>query len=168
MLQRLHILMAGQAITGTVLKDGVSLVTRDMVSDPRMRGMVKEEDGLHALMSVPIKTENAILGVLNVLTHDKRFFTDHDVELLELIGHQLGRALEKAQWSERYQRLYAEARDPIFILKPGGYISDANRQALLITGYPLAELQRMRLMDLMIDSSVVFCHFRCQCDTLRP
>ncbi len=154
MYQRMHTLKAGQSITGTVLKDGVSLVTRDMVSDPRMQGMVTEEDGLRALMSVPIKTENAVLGVLNVLTRDERFFTNHDVELLELIGHQLGRALEKAQWAEKYQRLYQEARDPIFILKPGGDISDANRQAREITGHTLAELQHRNLKDLIVDTDL--------------
>ena len=151
-MERLH---PGEGIAGSVLKERVPIVARDIVDDPHIGDMIQEEDGLRSIMSVPIKFDKKILGVLEVLTADKRFFTNHDVELLELISNQMGRAIERAQANELYKRLYKDARDPILTVDLEIRITEANDQAMRMTGYTLNELRNMQLKDLIADEDQI-------------
>ena len=152
---RMSKLAKGQAITGAVFQEGRDMVIRDLVSDPRVAGLLLPEDGLHSMMSVPIKAHTKILGVLNVANATKRSFTDHDVELLEIVSTQVGRAIEKAQFSEQYQRLYQDASDMMFTVDRELRIIDANTRAIEVSGYQRDALLKMPLTDLMMSEDIV-------------
>lgn len=153
--QLMERLRPGQGIAGSVFKDRVPVVVRDVVNDPRVDGMVQEGDGLRSIMSVPIKFGEKILGVLEVLTATERFFTNHDVELLELIANQVGRAIEKDQFYELYRRLYQDAKDSMFTVDRNIRIRDVNHQAILMTEYTRDELLTMQLKDLIADEDQI-------------
>lgn len=144
----------GQGIAGKVYQNGAPRVVRDLVLDPDAEGGIREGDGLRSMMSIPIRGHTKTLGVLNVLTASSRFFTDHDMALLDLIGNQIGRALERDESSQQYRRLYEEASDLMFTIDPEGRILDANHQAKKRTGYAREELRGTILMDLIADKDV--------------
>lgn len=149
LVTKMGILQKGKGIAGTAFEECRPIVVHDLVNDPRVQGLVTPDDGLHSMMSVPIKANAGILGVLNVANVSARSFTDHDVELLEIVSTQLGRAIEKAQLSEQYRRLYQDASDMMFTVDEEARIIDANTQALEMTGYRQAGLLHQPLTTLM-------------------
>jgi len=51
--------------------------------------------------TVPLVFRSAVLGVMNVASHDPEAFRPEDLELLGAIGHQMGMAIENARlWEE--------------------------------------------------------------------
>lgn len=54
-------------------------------------------DGMGALISVPLKSKERVVGVLNIASETPRTFSQQEVQLLTSLGHQLGIAVENAQ-----------------------------------------------------------------------
>jgi signal transduction histidine kinase len=85
----------------------------DVTKDPRVShyDLVKTE-GLRSFVSVPLKTTDRIIGVMNVASRMPGQFSEGDLYLLTSIGHHIGIATEQAglyerlaRASERYQTL---------------------------------------------------------------
>ncbi len=97
-------LRPGEGLAGKVSSTGTSVHVTDILADsgtayPDL--IIKE--GLRAFASVPLPSEDGILGVLNVASREVRRFSTEDMRLLESIGGQIGAAIEKV-------RLHAEVR----------------------------------------------------------
>ena len=144
-------LAMGQSIAGKVAQSVTSMAIWDAVNDPRNDGMITADDHLRSLMAVPIKSNTEVLGVLIVLTATTRYFTEHEVEMLEDIADHVGLTIEKARAHDQYRRLFQDARDPMFTVNLQGYIVDANRQAAHVSGYAHSELLRMHLTKLVAE-----------------
>jgi signal transduction histidine kinase len=106
-------LKLGEGIAGTVAQTGQPILLNDVTKDPRIRhyDLVKTE-GLRSFVSVPLKTTDRIIGVMNVASRMPGQFSEGDLYLLTSIGHHIGIATEQAglyerlaRASERYQTL---------------------------------------------------------------
>jgi signal transduction histidine kinase len=90
-------LAMGEGVAGRVAEYGETLVVEDMSRDSRVTRPVVSEEGLRAFVSVPLKSRERVVGVLNISSREPRSFSEEEVQLLTAIGHQLGVAVENAQ-----------------------------------------------------------------------
>ncbi len=60
-------------------------------------------ENLEALISVPLKSKERVVGVLSIASRTPRVFTPQEVQLLTSLGHQLGIAVENAQLYQELQ-----------------------------------------------------------------
>ena len=107
----------GEGIAGSVASSGESIVLEDISRDPRAAcpDLVSME-GLRGFASIPLKTKDRVIGVMNIASHVAKRFAADDVSLLSSIGDYLGAAIEQARLydrltraSERYQTLLQHA-----------------------------------------------------------
>lgn len=97
-------LAVGEGVAGMAAQRGETLVVEDVFQDARVshRPLVDEE-GLKAFVSVPLKSKERVVGVLNIASRSPRTFSQREVQLLTALGHQLGIAIENAQLYEELQ-----------------------------------------------------------------
>lgn len=94
----------GELISGWVAKEGKSLVVADIETDPRFRQFAKNSDyNTKSFISIPLKTDSKIIGVMNVT--DKlagmRIFTDDDLRFLSLLAHEAVTQIENIRLYEK-------------------------------------------------------------------
>jgi signal transduction histidine kinase len=86
----------GEGVAGSVLASGEPVLIDDLASDgrfPLRPGPGRYRSG--SLLSVPIRTQEHVIGVLNVNNkHDGAPFAAADQELLTMIAHQTALAIE--------------------------------------------------------------------------
>ncbi len=73
----------------------------------RLEGEVDGTDGLRYHASIPIYAHDKRLGVMNLASSDWRGLEENDLQLLYIIGYQLGTMVERARLFERAARLAA-------------------------------------------------------------
>ena len=98
-------LKLGEGIAGRVAQTGKSVLLEDISADARAAypDLLRKE-GLKAFISVPLRSKEAVLGVITVASHMPRRFTRDDMHLLHSIGDQVGVAIGQARLYERLAR----------------------------------------------------------------
>jgi signal transduction histidine kinase len=105
-----HYLSRGQpdihtTLVGRVVRTGLPVTVADVRSEPGFRfAEVAEREGLVSLLSVPLRSRDRILGVLNVYSDVEREFHPQEVTLATLLAQQSAVAIENAA-------LFREARE---------------------------------------------------------
>ncbi|GAC1671988.1 MAG: hypothetical protein NVS9B8_15000 [Candidatus Limnocylindrales bacterium] len=98
----------GEGVTGRVAAGREPLVVGDVRSDPRflwVRG-IDQRRFIASMLSVPLRWNDQIVGVLNVQTERARQFSQADVAQLQAIADLLAGIVEKGrQQSEAEERL---------------------------------------------------------------
>lgn len=90
-------------IVGTEL--AASLVITDLLT--RTQGALQQqlfENGFRTLITIPLRSNRGILGVLLLAHHEKQEFTGEDTRLLEGIARYIGTALENARLHKEVRR----------------------------------------------------------------
>ncbi len=87
--------LGDDAIGSEVVRSGRSVVIADAFEDPRVAQLCREE-GYHSTISVPVKSEGRVVGILALASRDESAFGVSATQLLERIGQQVGIAVEKA------------------------------------------------------------------------
>jgi len=90
-------LQPGEGIAGWVAQTGKSVLIGDAANDPRWSGRVSSKLNIPTrnMMCVPVVSNGAILGVLQVINRKgNRNFTRRDLRLLEMIASPTAVALE--------------------------------------------------------------------------
>ena len=91
-------LAVGEGITGLAAAGRAPVSTADVTTDPRFRWVRGfDVQGLHAMLSVPLVWNEAVVGVLNVQSREKRDFTADEVEYLSTIAALLAGIVEKGR-----------------------------------------------------------------------
>jgi PAS domain S-box-containing protein len=100
-----------ESFTDALFKTGQVLVIDDLSQHPVMSEIVGDRNGHHPLAAVPLKVEDRVVGVMNLLGQTGRSFTSQDVRLLSTIGAQIGLAIEHARlyYTEQDRRQMAES-----------------------------------------------------------
>jgi len=77
--------------------EGKTVTIEDAVKDKRVQypGSVKKE-GIASMVAVPIKSREAVIGVLRIFSAIHRKFTDEEIVMLEALAHQGGLAIQNA------------------------------------------------------------------------
>lgn len=96
----------GDGVAGFVLASGESVLIDNLASDGRFQ--LSEKAGRYrsgSLLSVPIRTQDRVIGVLNVNNkHDRDSFSAADQELLAMIAHQTALAIENLKLVGRLRK----------------------------------------------------------------
>ena len=103
----------GEGIAGRVAQTGEPMLLEDVSRDPRVaRPDLVNAEGLRGLVSIPLKSKDRVVGVMNIASNVAGRFGADDVSLLNSIADYLGTAIEQARLyeglamaSQRYQAL---------------------------------------------------------------
>jgi PAS domain S-box-containing protein len=152
-------LAQGTGIVGWVVQHGESLIVADALADKRHFRAVDEQTGvlLRSVLSVPLRAEQTVIGVLQVLDTEAGRFDATDLPLLESLAASAAIAVENARLyqqaqqeieerkqaeealresEERFRRLYEQAPLGYQSLDAEGYFIDVNQAWLDLLGYP--------------------------------
>ncbi|MFC1871002.1 GAF domain-containing protein [Chloroflexota bacterium] len=96
----------GSGLAGRAAQNGEPLLIEDINQDARItpEELVNTE-GIKSAISIPLKSRDKVVGVLNVFSHMAQRFSAEEVSLLNSIGDYLGTAIEQAELYERLERV---------------------------------------------------------------
>jgi len=166
-------LAPGQGIAGWVAREGRGAIVPNVQEDPRFYPEVDKRTGFQtkAIACAPIRSRGEVIGVLEAINPRGGTFDVDALLVLTGIGSLAGTAIRHAQLFERleaahqrYRELFEDSIDPILITDWQGYIVEANRQAMLITGLDPDQLRTQRIERFQV---VDFSHLGPQWENLR-
>jgi len=98
-------LPVGQGISGWVVEHGESEMIVDLWEDPRHHIIMdkQDEDSPRSMISAPLKAQDTVIGVLNLVDPHVDYFTPEDMHFIESIAAEAAIAIENA-------RLYGEVK----------------------------------------------------------
>jgi len=101
----------GEGGIGRVAQSGMLVISKNVSSEPEMISSPHlsvsptlkcgGKEGLRAFAGIPLKSKDKVLGVMVITSHDFHQFSQRDIQLLTVIGNQLGVAIENAQLYRR-------------------------------------------------------------------
>jgi HD-GYP domain-containing protein (c-di-GMP phosphodiesterase class II) len=103
-----------RTVVNDVFDKGISVFTDDALADDRYVGgesIVRQR--IRSVMCAPMRTTDAILGVLYVDSQMAREFSEAELELLAAIGNQAGIALHRAKLMAEVERLFLDVMKAI-------------------------------------------------------
>lgn len=100
-------LALGEGFNGFVAQTCQPLVVDEISADPRRMRKGMLQAGMHALVSVPLRSKDKLVGTLFATTYQPHQFSAPDIELLTSIGYQVGVAIENALLYSQAQQLAA-------------------------------------------------------------
>ncbi len=104
----------GEGFVGAVAQSGEPIAVQDLSQDPRLIRAMMKTSGFRSLVIVPLKSKNAIIGAINIVSLEPGHFTTDDTRLLANIGNQIAVAIENARLHEKVQGMAAlEERERI-------------------------------------------------------
>jgi class 3 adenylate cyclase len=86
-------LLPGEGVAGSVFQTGTAEILNDVESDPRF---VPFANKVKSLICSALKTQNAIIGVLNISTEEPVNYTAQDLKLAITLTSQAASAIENA------------------------------------------------------------------------
>lgn len=144
----------GQGLVGQVIREGRGLVIASTTQDRRFTE-TDQFSGINvrSIAIAPIQAQGKIIGVLEAINPIAHGFDSDALTVMTGIGALAGASISNAQLFEqlenahqRYRELFEESIDPIFITDRQGRITEANREAVRLSG-----LQPDQLRDMAID-----------------
>jgi PAS domain S-box-containing protein len=152
-------LAPGEGLAGWVARSGESLIVPDIKADERHSKQVDQETGLtlRSVLSVPLRSKQKVIGVLQVVDAEIGRFDATDLGLLEPLAAEAAIAIENA-------RLYAEAdklrafnenivqslEEGILLENAAGEIIFVNRKAAELLEYTPEELTGRHWADIVV------------------
>jgi PAS domain S-box-containing protein len=102
-----------QGLVGWVTQTGESLNVHDVLSDKRHFKHVDDATGLslRSILTVPLRTKDAIIGALQALDSEAQRFTESDVTLLEALAGSAASAIENARLVDVLKRRTRELKE---------------------------------------------------------
>ncbi len=103
----------GEGIAGWVAEHGQSLIVNDVETDSRFYGEISKSIGFptYSILAVPMLVRDRCVGVIEILNKKgKKYFTQDDLQWLEIFAVQSAIAIENARYVEK-------ARDEIGYLR---------------------------------------------------
>src|SRR5207245_2640392 len=90
-------LKVGEGITGQVVAQAKPIAIVDVLVEPRFLAKeMAEQEGLRALLSVPLVVREKVIGVVNCYKARPHRFTDAETKLLTTLANQTALAIENA------------------------------------------------------------------------
>lgn len=109
MLERKHRLRVGEeGIVGYVTSKGEPRIAMDVGKDPVFFNN-PDLPQTHSEMALPLKSEEHIVGALDVQSKETGAFKDEDVQMLSLLANQVSLAIENARLFDETRMALAEA-----------------------------------------------------------
>jgi two-component system, NtrC family, sensor histidine kinase KinB len=149
-------ILIDDGILGHVAREGRGVVVADVSQEKNF----SEADSfrsveMRAILVAPIMAQGKVIGVLEAINPVSRVFDPDALLVMTGIGGLAGTTIQNAQLFERlqaahkrYRELFEDNIDPMVITDWDGYILEANRQALELSGYSSDELHGLSIDQL--------------------
>jgi PAS domain S-box-containing protein len=143
----------GQGIAGTVAKEGRGVVVPDVGQDKHY-GETDQFGGIEmqAVIVVPILSQGSVTGIIEAINPIAKSFDPDALLVMTGIGGLAGSTIQNAQLFERlqaahqrYRELFEDSIDPMLITDWEGRVLEANRQAILLSGYTSERLHTLTI-----------------------
>ncbi|HID56662.1 TPA: GAF domain-containing protein, partial [Candidatus Poribacteria bacterium] len=95
-----------------VAQTGEPMILNDVESEPRFTGEMDKITGFKTrnMICVPLKLKGELIGVIEVINKvGGEGFTEGDLELLEMLSHQISLAIMHAERLERYRNFFSNS-----------------------------------------------------------
>ena len=146
----------GEGIAGKAALESHGVVVPD-VSQDKNYGEADQFGGIdvRAVVVAPIQSQGRMIGIIEAINPIARTFDPDALLVMTGIGGLAGSTIQNAQLFERlqaahqrYQELFEDSIDAMLITDWEGHILEANRQAVLLSGYTREVLQTLRIDQL--------------------
>ena len=161
----------GKGATGTAIREGRVVLSRDILTDPAMEPWRAHaiKHGYKSSASIPLRTDGEVIGSLNLYDSESDFFSEEHKTVLEEISSDISYALDsiKAEDARRmaYIALEREAESTtkildttgalIVVINRDGVVVRLNKEAERITGFNAQEVIGKSLWDTVIPPELV-------------
>ena len=133
----------GEGIAGNTARDGRGVVVPDVSQDKNYSDADKFGGvETRAVVVAPIQAQGRVIGILEAINPVAKSFDPDALLVMTGIGGLAGTTIQNAQLFERlqaahqrYRELFDDSIDPMLITDWDGHILEANRQAVLLSGY---------------------------------
>jgi len=99
-----HLKVGQEGITGWVARSGEPLLVPDVSQESRYYSLPQASE-IQSELAVPLKTKEAVIGVLHVQSDHLNAFDESDLAVLQSLAHQAAIAIENARLYEQAQEL---------------------------------------------------------------
>ncbi|MBD1845596.1 GAF domain-containing protein [Cyanobacteria bacterium FACHB-63] len=96
--------------TATVFATAKGEIVNEVATDARFNSSSAESQPIQALITVPLKTEQNVIGAMNVIHHQAIHYTAQHLKLLSTVSSQAAQAIANAQFHQQ-QVQQAKARE---------------------------------------------------------
>lgn len=133
----------GEGIVGRAARDGHGVVVPDVSVDKYFRDTDKVGGiEMRAILVAPIQAQGRVIGVLEAINPIANSFDPDALLVMTGLGGLAGSTIQNSQLFERlqaahqrYRELFDDSIDPMLITDWEGNILEANRQAVMLSGY---------------------------------
>ncbi len=151
------------SLTGKTLAQRRVMSSDDTAIDDRLDRERALADGVRSLVIAPLRSGEAMIGVLLVAYAQPGAFYDRDVGNLQILGESLGVSIDRHRMhaqlrdaAEQYRMLFERNPQPMFVSDQETLaVLAANQAATEQYGYTEAQLLAMRLPELLADDESV-------------
>ena len=146
----------GQGLAGLVVRDGHGLVVPAVRQDTRYSEVDKFGGiEMRAIAIAPIQSQGKVIGVLEAINPISGAFDMDALVVMTGLGSLAGTTIQNAEFMERlqkahqrYRELFEDSVDPSVITDWEGRVLEANRQAVVLSGYSSEQLHTMSVDQL--------------------
>ena len=154
-------LVAGTGLGGRVLEHGRATWIADVAVDANFaRKQAAAHAGLVSAFAFPILAGNEVAGVLEFFSDTFHVVDDELLTLMDQVGTQLGRVIERRRATdslrsseERIRSIVETASDAFVGMDHHGLVTEWNRRAETMFGWPRAEALGRPVADLIVPAS---------------
>jgi PAS domain S-box-containing protein len=146
----------GEGIAGVAALEGRGVVVPD-VSQDKNYGEADMFGGvvMRAVVVAPIQSQGRVIGIIEAINPIAKSFDPDALLVMTGIGGLAGSTIQNAQLferlqaaHERYHELFEASIDPMLVTNWDGHILEANRQAILLSGYTAEKLHTLTIDQL--------------------
>jgi len=141
-------------LTSYILNERRPVAIADIKNEPRLNNPIMIEEGIQALIAIPLLANSRIIGILYIDDFKPRAFTSNEISFLSLLGTQATFAIEKFQLlkelkeknealleaKDYLKNVLDDSADVIMTTNLEGKIVEFNRGAEKILGYERDEV----------------------------
>jgi PAS domain S-box-containing protein len=103
----------GEGITGHVAKTGKAELVNHAESDPRASHVSGTPEDPEAIMAIPLRGREGLIGVLTAYREGGRTYTPADFEIAQLFANQAAVAVENSELYMTEEKLLSESRTKV-------------------------------------------------------
>jgi PAS domain S-box-containing protein len=146
----------GEGIAGVAAQEGRGVVV-PAVSQDKNYGESDKFGGvvMRAVVVAPIQSQGKVIGIIEAINPIANSFDPDALLVMTGIGGLAGSTIQNAQLferlqaaHERYHELFEASIDPMVVTDWNGHILEANRQAILLSGYGVEKLHALTIDQL--------------------
>lgn len=139
------------SIAGEVYRTGRSVVVENLSEDRRVGIEAVKNSGIGSFISIPLGTQEELLGVIALGSYSQHVFEEGEIRLLETIASYVATTLKRMEMYEAYResreeyaRLFESALDGILTFDRDYRIQSINRAGVLLLKNSVEDLDAAR------------------------